>query len=139
MSRLGKMPGWQKWFVLFGMFSCSISGTLYLLGHEFQVQRAVIGSSQVLSVHGIAAMLATLALGSALPFHIKAGIKSKRKLLSGISQLCFLCTLIISGLLLYYGPEEIRESVIVAHWVVGILFLIIFIWHGAISFHKKYE
>ena len=87
MSRLGKMPGWQKWFVLFGMLSCSISGTLYLLGHEFQIQRAVIGSSQVLSIHGIAAMLATLALGSALPFHIKAGIKSKRKLLSGISQL----------------------------------------------------
>jgi hypothetical protein len=138
MSRLGKMPGWQKWFVLFGMLSCSISGTLYLLGHEFQIQRAVIGSSQVLSMHGIAAMLATLALGSALPFHIKAGVKSKRKLLSGIGQLCFLAILMISGALLYYGPEQIREGVIEAHWTIGILFLIIFIWHVLVSFQKKH-
>ena len=130
MSRLGKMPGWQKWFVLFGMLSCSVSGTLYLLGHEFQIQRAVIGSSQVLSVHGIAAMLATLALGSALPFHIKAGIKSKRKLLSGISQLCFLCTLMMTGALLYYGPEAIREEAILIHWIVGLFFLMIFVLHA---------
>ena len=129
MSRLGKMPGWQKWFVLFGMLSCSVSGTLYLLGHEFQIQRAVIGSSQVLSVHGIAAMLATLALGSALPFHIKAGIKSKRKLLSGISQLCFLCTLMMTGAFLYYGPEAIREEAILIHWIVGLFFLMIFVLH----------
>ena len=130
MSRLGKMPGWQKWFVLFGMLSCSISGTLYLLGHEFQIQRAVIGSSQVLSIHGIAAMLATLALGSALPFHIKAGIKSKRKLLSGISQLCFLCMLMMTGALLYYGPEAIREEAILIHWIVGLFFLMIFVLHA---------
>ena len=130
MSRLGKMPGWQKWFVLFGMLSCSISGTVYLLGHEFQVQRAVIGSSQVLSVHGIAAMLATLALGSALPFHIKAGIKSKRKLLSGISQLCFLCTLMMTGALLYYGPEAIREEAILIHWIAGLFFLMVFVLHA---------
>ena len=130
MSRLGKMPGWQKWFVLFGMFSCSVSGTLYLLGHEFQIQRAVIGSSQVLSIHGIAAMLATLALGSALPFHIKAGIKSKRKLLSGISQLCFLCTLMMTGALLYYGPEAIREEAILIHWIAGLFFLMVFVLHA---------
>jgi len=83
-------------------------------------------------------MLATLALGSALPFHIKAGIKSKRQLLSGISQLCFLAILMISGALLYYGPEQIREGVIEAHWTIGVLFLIIFIWHGLVSFQKKY-
>ena len=130
MSRLGKMPGWQKWFVLFGMLSCSISGTLYLLGHEFQIQRAVIGSSQVLSIHGIAAMLATLALGSALPFHIKAGIKSKRQLLSGIGQLCFLCTLMMTGALLYYGPEAIREEAILIHWIVGLFFSMIFVLHA---------
>ena len=130
MSRLGKMPGWQKWFVLFGMLSCSISGTVYLLGHEFQIQRAVIGSSQVLSIHGIAAMLATLALGSALPFHIKAGIKSKRKLLSGISQLCFLCTLMMTGALLYYGPEAIREEAILIHWIAGLFFLMVFVLHA---------
>ena len=75
-------------------------------------------------------MLAILALGSVLPFHIKAGYKSKRQWWSGFSQLGFLAVLLISGALLYYGPEEIRDGVIDTHWIVGLLFFAIFILHA---------
>jgi hypothetical protein len=74
-------------------------------------------------------MFATLALGSVLPFHLKAGYKSKRKWLSGFSQLIFLVALMVSGALLYYGPEAIRDEVIFAHWIVGLLFFSIFMLH----------
>ena len=130
MSRLGKMPNWQRLFVVGGMFACSITGLTYLLGHEFQLQRHTFGSHNILVAHGIAAMLATLALGSVLPFHIKAGYKSKRKWVSGFSQLAFLVVLLVSGALLYYGPEEIRDGVIEVHWVVGLLFFPIFMLHA---------
>ena len=129
-SRLGKMPAWQRHFVLIGMLSCSLTGTAYLLGHEFHIQGAALGAHSILVWHGIAAMLATIALGSVLPFHLKAGLKSKRKLWSGLSQLAFLATLLISGALLYYGPEEIRDSVITTHWMIGLTFLAIFLMHG---------
>jgi 4-amino-4-deoxy-L-arabinose transferase-like glycosyltransferase len=82
-----------------------------------------------LAAHGIAAILATLAIGSVLPFHIKAGYKSKKQWWSGFSQLGFLAVLLISGALLYYGPEEIRDAVIDTHWIVGLLFFAIFILH----------
>ena len=130
MSRLGKMPGWQRFFVISGMLTCSITGIAYLMGHEFQIQRPTLGSHSILAAHGIAAMLATLAIGSVLPFHIKAGYKSQRKRLSGFSQLTFLAVLLISGALLYYGPEEIRDSVIETHWIVGLLFFSIFLLHA---------
>ena len=129
MSRLGKMPSWQRSFVMYGMFACSVTGILYLLGRQFHIQRAMFGAHQVLVAHGIAAMLATLALGSVLTFHIKAGYKSKNKWISGFSQLSFLAVLLISGALLYYGPEEFREEVINLHWVVGLIFLGIFVLH----------
>ncbi|MBU3602507.1 hypothetical protein [Polynucleobacter sp. AM-25C3] len=129
-SRLGQMPSWQRHFVLLAMLSCSLTGIAYLLGHEFQIERTLLGTHSVLAWHGIAAILATMALGSILPFHLKAGIKSKRKLLSGLSQLAFLATLIISGALLYYGPEEIRDAVITTHWIIGIGFFLIFLFHG---------
>jgi hypothetical protein len=74
-------------------------------------------------------MLATLALGSVLPFHLKAGLKSRKKWLSGMSQLSFLGVLLISGALLYYGPAEIRDSVISIHWIVGLLFFSVFLLH----------
>ena len=137
MSRLGKMPNWQRLFVISGMVTCSISGSLYLLGHQFQIQRSTLGSHSVLAAHGIAAMIATLALGSVLPFHIKAGFKSKKKWWSGFSQLSFLAVLLISGALLYYGPEEIRDSVINLHWAVGLLFFTVFIWHGIANLYRK--
>ena len=130
MSRLGKMPGWQRSFVIGGMLACSISGSLYLLGREFQIQRAIFGNHNVLAAHGIFAILATLALGSVLSFHLKAGIQSKKKWLSGFSQLGFLLALLTTGALLYYGPAEIRDSVVITHWVVGLIFFPTFLLHG---------
>ena len=129
MSRLGKMPGWQRSFVISSMLACSISGSLYLIGHEFQIQRSTFGNHNVLAAHGIFAIVATLALGSVMPFHLKAGIKSRKKWLSGFSQLSFLAILFISGALLYYGPIEIREDVITTHSIVGLIFFAIFLLH----------
>ncbi len=130
MRRLGKMPGWQKSFVIWGMLTCSLTGFAYLLGHEFHIQRLILGTHNILVAHGVAAMLATLALGSVLPFHIKAGYKSARKWISGFTQLTFMSVLLISGALLYYGPEQIREDVITVHWIVGLLFFSIFLIHA---------
>ena len=130
MSRLGRMPSWQRSFVITGMLACSISGSLYLLGHEFHIQRTVFGNRNILAAHGIFAILATLALGSVLSYHLKAGIQSKKKWFSGFSQLSFLVTLLTTGVLLYYGPAEIRDSVVVTHWVVGLMFFATFLLHG---------
>jgi Eukaryotic cytochrome b561 len=137
MSRLGKMPEWQKWFVILGIFSCSLSGGIYLIGHEFQIQRSILGSHNILVIHGVAAMLTILALGSVLPFHLKAGLKSKRKWWSGLGQLSFLSALMITGLLLYYGPEPIRETVVSTHWGLGLLFFAVFLIHIPMGLNKQ--
>jgi hypothetical protein len=130
MSRLGKMTNWQRKFVIIGMMTCSITGLMYLLGHQFQIQRTTLGAHSVLAAHGIAALLATLALGSVLPFHLKAGYKSNRKSLSGFSQLGFLTVLLVTSALLYYGPEEIRDVTVNTHWMTGLLFFVIFLLHA---------
>lgn len=130
MSRLGKMPSWQRSFVIFAIMACSITGLMYLMGHQFQVQRSILGTHNILVIHGIAAMLASLAFGSLLPFHIKAGYKSKRQWWSGFSQLGFLAALLITGALLYYSSEEIRDDVITTHWIVGLLFFGTFLLHA---------
>ncbi|QWE06978.1 hypothetical protein [Polynucleobacter sp. JS-JIR-5-A7] len=137
MSRLGKMPEWQKWFVILGISSCSLSGGIYLIGHEFQIQRSILGSHNILVIHGVAAMLTILSLGSVLPFHLKAGLKSKRKWWSGLGQLSFLSALMVTGLLLYYGPEAIRETVVSTHWGLGLLFFAVFLIHIPMGLNKQ--
>ena len=130
MSRLGKMPNWQRKFVIIGMMTCSITGLMYLLGHQFQIQRSTLGTHSILAAHGIAAMLATVALGSVLPFHLKAGYKSNRTRWSGCSQLSFLAVLLVTSALLYYGPEEVRDITVDTHWMTGLLFFVIFLLHA---------
>lgn len=130
MSRLGKMPDWQKKLVHGAMITCSLTGCIYLLGQEFDVNKSLLGSYSVLAWHGVSAILATLALGTILPFHLKAGLKAKRNFISGISQLCSLTVLLVSGALLYYGPEEVRDAAIYTHWIVGLLFVLCFVLHG---------
>ena len=137
MRQLGKMPGWQRTFVITGMLACSITGSAYLLGQEFQIERALLGNHLVLAGHGLTAMLASIALGSALPFHLKAGYQSKRKRFSGFTQLGFLLTLIVTGGMLYYGPADLREPTIQLHWLTGLVFFAIFIFHSLMKSRCK--
>ena len=133
---LGKMPNWQRWFTISVLCICSLSGIAFLLGHEFHVSRAVLGDRMVLIMHGISAAVALIAFGTVLPFHIKAGLKARKNLISGILQLAFLATLTITAMLLYYGPEELHEGSELTHWILGLIFFAIFIFH-AISRSKR--
>lgn len=130
-NRLGKMSTWQRTFVLLSMLGCSLTGIVYLLGHEFNIYKALLGKHSILAWHGICALLATMALGFVLTAHIKAGFHSRRKRVSGFSQLILLLILSCSGLLLYYGPESLRDSTIFIHWVTGNIFFCVFLVHAA--------
>lgn len=126
---LGMMPTWQRWFVITSFATCSISGLAFLVGHEFRLSSNLLGSHSVLAMHGIASALALMALGTVMPFHLKAGLKSKKNLYSGIIQLFVLALLIMTGLLLYYGPEEIHDLSKVSHWLIGLSFIPLFFIH----------
>lgn len=131
------MPRWQHWLTIFAFLSCSISGIAFLLGRQFNVIKSSMGGHWVLTLHGATASLALMALGATLPFHIKAGLKAKKNVISGVSQIILLVILIITGLLLYYGPEETRNRTILIHWIIGILFLVLFFCHATIRTSRK--
>jgi hypothetical protein len=134
---LGKMSSWQRWFTISTLAICSISGIAFLIGHEFQILRQALGDHSVLTLHGITSALALIAFGAVMPFHIKAGIKAWKNLISGISQLIFLATLMITALFLYYGPEELHDGSKLVHWVLGLVFFIIFISHLSNRFIRR--
>lgn len=134
---IGKMPRWQRWLTISAFLSCSISGIAFLLSQQSNIIKSILGSHWVLTLHGATASLAIMALGATLPFHIKAGLKAKKNVISGISQIILLVILIITGLLLYYGPEETRNTSVLTHWIVGILFLALFVCHAVIRISRK--
>ena len=126
---LGKMPYWQRWFTITTLCICSVSGIAFLIGHDFHISRSLLGDRNVLIIHGVSAAITLIAFGTVLPFHIKAGLKSKKNLISGISQLVFLVALVITAMLLYYGPEELHEGSELTHWILGLVFFGFFVFH----------
>ena len=127
--RLGKMPRWQRWFTVLAFIICSVSGIAFLLGHEYHIHRSILGAHNVLVLHGVASALALIAFGTVMPFHIKAGFQAGRNVMSGVIQLALLIALVVSALLLYYGPAEWREGSKLTHWVLGLVFFGIFVSH----------
>ena len=128
--RLGLMPRWQRLLTWISLALCALSGSAYLIGHEFNVLVQQFGNHSILVVHGVSAALVIFILGAVATVHIKAGLVARKNLISGFTQLVALVLLFATGLLLYYGSEEIRELTILSHWIFGLIFTPIFLFHA---------
>ena len=128
--RLGLMPRWQRLLTWFGLALCALSGSAYLIGHEFNVLVQQLGNHSILVVHGASAALVIFILGAVATVHIKAGLVARKSLISGFAQLFAIVLLVNTGLLLYYGSEEIRDLTILSHWIFGLIFTPIFVFHA---------
>jgi hypothetical protein len=129
--RLGLMPRWQRLLTWWGLAVCTLSGCAYLLGHEFGVLAQSIGNHSVLVVHGVSAAGVIFIVGTVATVHIQAGLVAKKSLFSGFFQLFVLVLLITTGLLLYYGTEEIRDLAVFIHWTFGLSVMPVFVFHAS--------
>jgi predicted permease len=113
-----------------------VSGTLWLLFHYFLRVHGQFGEaphpleSWWLRLHGAAAMLGLVVLGSLLPVHVRRGWHQRRNLLAGTILGAVGLLLIASGYALYYfGGEELRPWISAFHWMVGLSALPLLVWH----------
>ncbi len=125
---------WVYW-VAAALFA---SGALWLVFHYFVQVEGAFGPAPHplehwwLRLHGAAAMLALLVVGSLLPIHVRRGWHQRRNLRLGIVLSSALLLLTLSGYALYYfGGEEARPWISVFHWGIGILSPLVLVWHIA--------
>jgi hypothetical protein len=82
-SKVGHLPRWQSLATHIVFVICAVSGSWYLLAHEFQITTIAVENHSILMAHGIAAYFLVLLFGAVIPTHIKAAWKSKRNRISG--------------------------------------------------------
>lgn len=123
---------WIYWSagLLFG------SGALWLLCHYFLESHGEFGPTThplepwSLRVHGAAAMLSLVLVGSLLPIHVRRAWHQRRNLLPGVVLFCVVALLTASGYALYYfGGEEARAAISVFHWAIGLGAPALMVWH----------
>ena len=114
------------------------SGALWLACHYFLEGSGEFGPTThplepwCLRVHGAAAMLSLVLVGSLLPIHVRRAWHQRRNLLPGAVLFTVVLLLAVSGYALYYfGGEEARAAISVFHWAIGLGAPVLMVWHIA--------
>jgi len=129
--RLGKNHRW----LLDSVFTVvALSGVVWLLIHygvaDEEARWPVAWQSGAMKIHGLAALLSLLAIGSLWPNHIRRAWYLRRNIGIGIALIVAATVLIVTGYLLYYFVSEAtHELVSILHWGIGLLAVVLLPWH----------
>ena len=117
-----------------------VSGVVWWVLHRWGEVETEFGPTPhplnpwLMRVHGGAAMVALVVLGTLLSGHVRRAWQAGRNRLSGLGMLVWCGGLSVSGYALYYaGAETARTWASIIHLVGGLAFplvLIVHIWSG---------
>lgn len=128
-ARVGCLPRWQRYSSHLFFAACALSGVGYLLAHTLRWESLAEYAHQLLVSHGVSAYLSVLAFGAVIPGHIRSAWNVRRNRNSGVAMIAVSVLLMGSGLLLYYGSEEMHDTVLWVHWIVGGFVVALFPYH----------
>ncbi len=103
------------------------SGTLWLLFHYFFGAQGDFGPEPHpleiwwLRLHGLATMLALVAIGSLATNHVRLALQRKKNRRTGLPMLALNTWLILTGYALYYFSSDANAAWLpLLHWTVGL-------------------
>ena len=112
------------------------TGVLWLVARTWLKGEGAFGETAsplapfAMEVHGAAAMVFLVLLGTLLPGHVRQAWHARRSRWTGGSMLTLVGLLIATGYGLYYlGGERTRELTSVVHWVAGLFAPALLVWH----------
>lgn len=127
-------PRHRRWF--YGaMTALYLSGAGWLLLHWLTTRADAEAPPHpaqpwLMKVHGAAAMLALVVLGTLIPLHIRRGWRAHRNRTTGAIMVGVTALLILTGSGLYYaGSEALRDATANIHDAVGLALPLIIVWH----------
>ena len=133
LIRLGKMHKLSVHIVTIVLF---VTGAAWLIFHHWVRIQGEFGPINhpmepwLMRIHGAAAMVAILILGTLIPVHIRPALKIRRNVIAGITLTSLQVILIVTGYALYYFSGELSRSIAsMVHWVLGLATPVILIWH----------
>lgn len=133
-----RLSPWRRWFWYLVTAVLVLSGLVWLVadqlkgGEDGETWQRI--SSSTLMVHGGAAMLALLLMGSLFDVHILRAWRSGRNLTTGIVMMAVNTGLVATAFGLYYsGSDLVRTWTSDAHIAFGLalpLLALVHIWRG---------
>jgi cation transport ATPase len=137
MRRNGIQLSRRHLFWLYGSFGLLLlTGIVWLIFHYFVHTVGEFGpvthplEPWSLKIHGAAAMITLVILGTLIPGHIRRAWHARKNRTTGVVLIALIVVLIASGYALYYfGGEQTRPIISALHWILGLTFPATLIWH----------
>jgi len=133
-----RIERWHRASIYGVVLLLTATGIAWLLAHYFLRRAGEFGETihpiepLSMKLHGAAAMAMLFFAGSVMNSHIRRALRAGRNLTQGWSLLVALALLALSGYGLWYlAGEQSRVVWSVTHWVVGLIFPGLLIWHIA--------
>lgn len=127
--RPGKMGPIIRVFIWTTLLACAISGVLDYWQTDWAPSFKPLGRWPLV-LHGISGMSLAIGFGLLMQSHMRAAWRMKKHRTSGSLMTSLMTLLIMSGLLLYYGSPDVIEIDRYVHVVIGLLFVLMIVWHG---------
>ena len=131
--QLARTRRWSVYLIAAGVW---LSGAAWIGLHYFFMRESEFGATPhplefwSLVTHGAFAFAAVWLFGLLWAAHVTAGWRSTRRRWTGATLFGLLAWFIVSGYLLYYlGAEDVRETVDILHWGVGLISPLPFLLH----------
>ena len=126
----------HEWWIYLAVALLMTSGLLWLLFHYFVTVHGEFGPARHpleawwLKVHGAAAMLALVLIGTMMPVHIRKAWHAGKNRWTGGMMLSVLALLTVTAYALYYfAGEESRPWISLIHWAIGLGLVPVMIVH----------
>jgi hypothetical protein len=117
---------WQR-RLLYSSFAVLLLTGIYWAMLHYGGLHAYVSEPFLMKLHGAAAMVLLVAIGSVLPAHVPTGWITKRSRTSGTTVLAGCAVLAITGYLLYYaGNETVRDAASYVHLALGVVLPLVF-------------
>lgn len=139
-----RLPHWQELAVYCSLAALALTGLAWLsmdwwvrVEGEFGPEHAP-AQAWLLVAHGAVAYLFLIVAGAMIPVHIRAGLATRRNLISGLTLSAALTLLTVTALALYYvGAEALRAWSSLAHWLIGIFVIPALIVHAVMGKQRR--
>ncbi len=120
-----RIEAWLRWLLYATLAVLFASGLVWWLLDEGDSARP-----SLIAVHGLAAMLALLALGAIAVLHVRESWKRRRNRWSGLVAATALGVLVVTAFGLYYiGSDWLRRYTSLVHLIVGVAMPLLILAH----------
>jgi hypothetical protein len=128
---------WQTTAVFATTATVGLTGLLWFVVHDMIDDEPGGVLRVLLMLHGMSSYAILVVIGSLLPRHVRSGWIRRRNIVTGVTVTATMTILAVTGLVLYYGGEDLHAPARWLHIAFGLGCFMLFPAHAFLTARSR--